>query len=201
MFVDADEYCDDALLDEIRGFIAAPGNFVGAYISGRNFFLGTWLKHATLYPSYQLRLLKRGEVSYRKEGHGQREVTSGSLRYLRNGWRHEAFSKGVYQWVARHNSYSTEEVELVRKERAAPMRWRELLSRDAIIRRRALKRLAARLPGRPLWRFLYLYILRLGVLDGRAGLHYCLLTFAHEVHVSVKLHEAEYIEVSTLIAG
>lgn len=190
LFVDADEYCEPELLDEIRGFIAQPGEVVGAYIAGKNYFLGTWLRRSTFFPSYQLRLLKRGRVRYRKEGHGQREVTDGELCYLRNGWRHEGFSKGVHQWVARHNQYSTDEVELILRLRQESIDWKAMLSADPIARRRVLKVLAARLPARALWRFLYSYILRLGFLDGQAGLDYCLLRVAHDLHIGVKIRES-----------
>ncbi len=111
LFVDADEFCTDGLLDEIAEFVRTPNAFVGAYVAGRNYFLGRWLKHTTMYPSYQLRLLKAGQVRFRKEGHGQREVTEGPLHFLEGYWRHEGFSKGVHQWVARHNNYSSDEVD------------------------------------------------------------------------------------------
>ncbi|MCB1633369.1 MAG: glycosyltransferase family 2 protein [Xanthomonadales bacterium] len=189
LFVDADEYCDPELLNEIEALITNPADVVGGYIAGRNYFLGQWLKRSTMYPSFQLRLLKCGQVRYRKEGHGQREVTDGPLHYLKHGWRHEAFSKGVHQWVARHNQYSTDEVELVLRLRSETIPWRNMLGSDPIARRRALKILAARLPGRPLWRFLYTYVLRAGMLDGRAGLNYCLLRVAHDLHIGVKLRE------------
>lgn len=189
LFVDADEFCDPELLEEIAALIDNPGDLVGGYVAGRNYFLGEWLKRSTMYPSYQLRLLRRGQVRYRKEGHGQREVTDGPLHYLSHGWRHEAFSKGVHQWVARHNQYSTDEVELILSLRSQSIRWDHLFGSDPIARRRALKVLAARLPGRPLWRFLYTYFVRLGLLDGRAGLDYCLLRIAHDLHIGVKLRE------------
>jgi len=189
LFVDADEYCDSKLLEEIAQFIASPGPQVGGYIAGRNYFLGQWLKYSTMYPSYQLRLLKLGQVRYRKEGHGQREVTDGPLRYMKNGWRHEAFSKGVHQWVGRHNQYSTDEIELIARLRSAPIAWKNMFGSDLIARRRALKTLATRLPGRAFWRFLYTYLFRRGILDGRAGLDYCLLRVAHDLHIGVKLRE------------
>lgn len=189
LFVDADEYCDPELLEEVTALISSPGPIIGGFVAGRNYFLGQWLKRSTMFPSYQLRLLKLGEVRFRKEGHGQREVTSGVTTYLRHGWRHEGFSKGVHQWIARHNQYSTDEVELVLRLRQERLSISEMLSRDPIKRRRALKVLAARLPFRAAWRFLYTYVLRLGFLDGEAGLKYCLLRVAHDIHIGVKLRE------------
>ncbi len=189
LFIDADEFCSPELLDEMAGFVVDPGGAVGGFIAGRNFFLGRWLRYSTFYPSYQLRLLNVGHVRYRKEGHGQREIASGRLHYFVQGWRHEALSKGVQQWIARHNQYSSDEVGLIIRLRQEPLRLGELLARDPITRRRALKRLAARLPLRPLARLLYTYVFRLGFLDGKPGLIYCLLRLAHDIHIGAKLAE------------
>lgn len=194
LFVDADEFCTPALLDEIGAFVTAPGAAVGAFIAGHNYFLGRWLRYSTLYPSYQLRLLKLGAVRYRKEGHGQKEVTDGQLHYLREGWRHEGFSHGVAQWIARHNRYSTDEVDNLLSLREQAIDLRALLFSDAICRRRGLKVLGAKLPGRPLWRFLYVYLLRGGFRDGGPCLIYCGLLFAHAIHMSAKLRERRYLQ-------
>lgn len=189
LFVDADEFCDDALLDEAAAFMAAPGEFVGAFVAGRNYFLGRWLKYSTMYPSYQLRLLKLGEVRFRKAGHGQAEVTDGPLLYLKNGWRHEGFSKGVSQWIDRHNKYTSEEASLFQELRRQKVPYGALFGRDPVCRRRALKVLFSRLPGRPLWQFLYLYIWRRGFLDGYPGLLYCGMVASNQFITVVKQYE------------
>lgn len=189
LFIDADEYCTPEFITELRAFTANPGPAVGAYIAGKNYVFGQWLRHCTMYPSYQLRLLKRGEVRYRKEGHGQREVTSGPLVYFKTSWIHNALSKGLHQWIARHNQYSTDEAELLLRLAAEPLSWGALFTRDPIARRRALKQLGARLPLRPLTRFCYTYFLRGGFLDGPAGLRFCALRFAHDIHIVSKLAE------------
>ncbi|MFO7640243.1 MAG: glycosyltransferase family 2 protein [Candidatus Competibacteraceae bacterium] len=196
LFVDADEFCTPGLLDEIAAFLAAPGQWVGAFVAGRNYFLGRWLRYSTLYPSYQLRLLKLGAVRYRKEGHGQKEVTDGPLHYLREGWRHEGFSQGVFHWIARHNRYSSEEIENLLALRTESIAVGALFSRDAVTRRRALKIVGARLPGRPMLRFLYAYILRGGFRDGLPGLIYCSLLLAHAIHISAKLQEQLHLRDS-----
>jgi glycosyltransferase involved in cell wall biosynthesis len=192
LFVDADEYCTPELLDEIAGFVGSPSGHVGAYIAGRTEFLGRWIRHCTIYPSYQLRLLRRGEVRFRKEGHGQKEVTGGRLAYLREGWLHNAFSKGLHQWIERHNRYSTDETGLIRRLRGEAIVWSDLWGRDPVRRRRCLKRLGARVPLRPWVRFLYVYLWRRGFLDGRAGLIFCLLRLAHDIHIMAKLAEDDY---------
>lgn len=194
LFVDADEFCSPTLLDEISEFISNSGDHVGGYVAGKNYFLGRWLKHTTYYPSYQLRLLRLGEVRFRKEGHGQRETTDGPFVYFREGWRHEGFSQGVSHWIARHNRYSSEETELLVRLRNEKMSLRELVSSDPIVRRRSAKRLGAKLPFRPLTRFVYTYVLRRGFMDGIPGLMYCLLRVAHDIHIVVKLYELRHVE-------
>lgn len=191
LFLDADERSHDAFAAAVRRAIAEPGEKVGFYLCARNYFFGQWLKRCTLFPSWQLRLLRVGEVRYRKEGHGQREVTEGALGYLREPYDHYPFSKGVRAWIDRHNVYSSEEVELIRALRHERLALKELFARDAVRRRRCLKRLAAKVGFRPLLRFVYLYVLRLGFLDGRAGLHFCLLWMAYDIHITVKLVERE----------
>ena len=197
LFVDADEFCNDELLAEVAKLVESSGDCVGAYIAGRNYFLGRWLKRTTMYPSYQLRLLKKGHVTYRKEGHGQREMTEGPLRYLENNWRHEALSKGLHQWIERHNNYSSDEVELILRLRREKLALASLVSGDPIERRRALKILAARMPLRPLTRFVYTYIIKLGFLDGYPGFIYCCLRVAHDIHIVAKLAERRYRERET----
>lgn len=194
LFLDADEFVTRPFVKELAEFVASPGRAAGAYIAGRNYFLGRWLKHSTLYPSYQLRLLKRGEVRYRKEGHGQREVTDGPLHYFKEGWRHEGFSKGIEQWIARHNRYSTDEVDLLLRLRSEPVSLGSCLSRDPIVRRRALKVLGAKIPGRPISRFLYVYLMRRGILDGYAGFLFALLRLAHDLHIVTKIAERKYLQ-------
>ena len=64
-----------------------------------------------------------------------------------------------------------------------------IFARDPVQRRRALKRLAIRLPFRPLLRFLYMYFLRMGFLDGRPGLEYCRLLANYEYWTVLKMRE------------
>jgi glycosyltransferase involved in cell wall biosynthesis len=193
LFLDADERCTPTCAAAIRESVARPGAHVGFFLTCRNIFLGRWIRHCTLYPSWQLRLLKAGAVRFQKEGHGQREVTRGPVGHIHEPYDHYGFSKGVAHWIDRHNRYSTNELELLQRLRSEPLRLSHLLRRDPL-RRRCLKRLAARFGFRPLFRFLYIYILRRGFLDGRAGLLFCLLRVAHEIHITVKLAETNSVD-------
>jgi hypothetical protein len=70
----------------------------------------------------------------------------------------------------------------------------ELISRDPVARRKALKQLAYRLPGRPFIVFLYLYFARFGFLDGRAGLTYAGMRSVYEFMIDLKVRELRRIE-------
>lgn len=190
LFFDADERSTEAFADAVAEAVAHPGEHDGFFLCYRNMFLGRWLRRSTMYPTWQLRLLRAGAVRYRKEGHGQREVMSGTAGYIRAPYDHFGFAKGVADWIAKHNVYSTNEVALIRELAAAPLHPGELLARDPVRRRRAQKRVAARLPLRPLMRFLHCYLVRGGFLDGRPGLIYCMLRAAHELHIVAKLAES-----------
>ncbi len=65
------------------------------------------------------------------------------------------------------------------------------MSSDPIDRRRALKRLAFRLPMRPLLVFFYWYVVRLGFLDGRAGFAFSSMRASYELFIDLKMLEAE----------
>ncbi len=190
LFLDADERCTPACAAAIRDAIRDPRVNVGFFLTCRNFFLGRWIRHCTLYPSWQLRLLRAGRVRYRKEGHGQREVTDGPLGYVREPYDHFGFSKGIEHWIERHNAYSTNEVELIRQLRREPLAPADLFKPDPVARRRCLKRIAARVGCRPVLRFLYMYGLRGGFLDGYPGFVFCQLRVAHEIAITAKLAEA-----------
>lgn len=193
LFLDADEESTPTFRDEVQRTLANSGDTVGYYLTYRNMFIGKWLKYSTFYPSWQLRLLRSGQVRYRREGHGQREVTEGPLGYIRQPYDHFPFRKGLAHWLARHNKYSSSECELVQRLRDEPLRGSDLLSRDALVRRRCLKRLAARIWFRPTIRFLYTYVFKWGILDGRPGYIYCRLIAQYEFQLWAKAIEAQHV--------
>jgi Glycosyltransferases involved in cell wall biogenesis len=192
LFFDADERCTPAFADAIASAVSEPGGNVGFFLCYRNMFLGQWIKRCTMYPTWQLRLLMAGRVRYQKDGHGQREVIDGRAGYIGVPYDHFGFNKGISEWIARHNEYSTNEVELLESLRGAPLRLFDAFARDRVQRHRALKRLGAHAPLRPVVRFLHLYVIRGGCLDGRAGLLYCGLQFAHELHILAKGSELNH---------
>src|SRR4051812_45672634 len=59
LMVDADEWIVPELAREVAEAIKS-NDYVGFWINRKFIFMGRWLKHCGYYPSWNLRLLKRG---------------------------------------------------------------------------------------------------------------------------------------------
>ncbi len=193
LILDADERVSPALAREIAAAVARPGEVCGYYLARQNFFCGKWIRHGGWFPDYNLRLLKLGRGRYESRLVHEHVLLDGPAGYLENPLAHDDY-KGLERYFDRHNLYSSlEAVEAARIIRAAGQPARSLpaaLRTRGPERRRFLKNLAYRyLPARALIKFLWMYLLRLGFLDGRVGCRYCLLHAFYEYQVSLKLEE------------
>lgn len=159
------------------------------FVPNRIIFLGKWIPRCTQYPFPQVRLIKRGEVRFAKAGHGQKEdAAQRGVGHIDVAYDHYNFSKGIEDWIAKHNRYSSEEARLAADIERRP--WSECFSKDAMCRKRALKSWFVRMPCRPLIKFFYLYIVKRGFLDGHAGWMYCRLQMMYESMIAIKRAEA-----------
>ena len=191
LHLDADEIVTPALRAEMRGAIQT--GLADAYrIPSKMMFRGRWLRYSGLYPSYQVRLGYRERFRFKQVGHGQREdLAPGRVGTLAEPYLHYSFSKGLTEWFEKHNRYASDEASETVRLLAGDwgIDWGGLWSRDRTRHRRALKALSYRLPFRPSLRFLYMYLLRRGFLDGHAGLTYCRLLAIYEYLIVLKTQE------------
>jgi hypothetical protein len=149
---------------------------------------GHWLRYSSGYPVYQVRLFHCDRLRFENHGHGQREVTDGVLGYLNQPYIHDAFAKGLDDWFAKHGRYARTEAEtLFADRRSLAETVSYALRGDAVQRRRAIKSLAYRLPGRGFLRLFHALILNRGALDGPAGWTYARMLAAYESMVTVHL--------------
>jgi glycosyltransferase involved in cell wall biosynthesis len=187
LMLDADEMVTPELVDEIiRAISAADDTYSMFRMRRKDIFLGRWIRRSSGYPTWFGRLVRPGRVTVRRTIN-EEYFTDGRVGWLREHLVHHPFRRGIEHWVDRHNAYSTLEArELVFGRGGAPSA--HIFSRDAVERRRALKRLAFRLPFRPLLVFLYLYVFRLGILDGVAGWYFCRLRATYEFLIDAKMH-------------
>ncbi|MFN5495296.1 MAG: glycosyltransferase family 2 protein [bacterium] len=187
-YLDADERMTPELRDEILAIARDSARPEVAYYCGRkNFFLGKWIRHA-MPPGMIMRFFKPKKIRFERLVNPV-PVIDGPHGYLRHFFEHYNFSKGLTEWFDKHNKYSLFEAMEGMKLREKPVGLGALFSGDRFERRRALKELSFRMPLRPLVKFLYMYVLKLGFLDGRAGYTYCKLQSMYEYMIVVKMRE------------
>ena len=189
LMVDADERVSMELSEEVIGCTDAADNPISLYrMRRRDMFMGRWIKRSSGYPTWFGRLFRRGQVRVEREVNEEYH-TDGKIGYLSEHLIHEPFGKGISFWFERHNRYSSMEAARLVQDRCRPIDWRGILSGDPAIRRKTLKQLAYRLPGRPGFVFAYLYFVRMGFLDGRAGLSFSLMRTCYEYMIDIKVKE------------
>ncbi len=187
---DADEIPQPELQEEMLRVVAeTPQSAVAFRVRFKTMFCGRWIRHSSLYPTWVVRLFQPNHISFERSVNLRYRIDGPEGR-LQNHFIHSTFNKGIDAWFAKHNRYSSQEaVECIRYLSVAPLDWTNLFSRLPVLRRRALKELSFRLPCRPVFRFLYMYILRLGFFDGSPGYNYCLLLSTYEQMIVLKMGE------------
>ncbi|HUY81796.1 MAG TPA: glycosyltransferase family 2 protein [Acidobacteriaceae bacterium] len=188
--LDADERPTRELAQEMQQAVAtADAEVSGFRLRRRDFFQGTWLKHAQISP-YYIRLVRRGKARYTREINEVLEV-DGQIAELKAPLDHFPFSKGISHWVAKHNTYSTMEAEVVARGLSrSEASWKKALTaKDFHVRRRAQKAIFYKMPARPLIKWLYMMFVRGAILDGRAGIKYANLQTMYERMIVLKTRE------------
>jgi len=190
-YLDADERMTPELCAEIQAIArSADERRVAFYCGRKNFFMGRWLRHA-MPPGAVMRFFKPPHIRFQRLVNPT-PVVDGHYGYLKNYLLHYNFSKGITEWIDKHNRYSLFVAQEGLKLLAGrPAGLSQVLDRDRAKRRQALKNLSFRLPLRPLVKFCYLYLGQLGFLDGAPGLTYCLLQAFYEYMIVLKMRELQ----------
>ncbi len=197
--LEADERMTPELFSECCATVRQPEHG-GYFAAERVMFMGTWIKHSTQYPRYQMRLFDKQKVWFSDYGHTEREECEGSTGHLKATYPHFTQGKGFERWFDKHNTYSSNEAkETVQQLRSGAVNWRDLfLGKTEIDRRHALKDLSQRMPLRPVLRWFYMYFVLGGIWDGRAGFAWCTLQAFYEYMIVLKAWEIENLPVPTL---
>ncbi|MGE0470489.1 MAG: glycosyltransferase family 2 protein [Nitrospira sp.] len=189
LMVDADERVTPELCAEMQSVTDRADPMVSLFhMRRKDYWFGQWLRRSSGYPTWFGRLVRVGHVTVQREINEQ-YVAHGESRFLKEHLLHYPFNKGVAYWLERHNRYSSMEADALVVERREKVSIQGLWSANPIVRRKAMKQIAYRLPGRPAWVFSYLYVVRRGFLDGRVGLRYCALRAIYEYMIDLKVKE------------
>jgi glycosyltransferase involved in cell wall biosynthesis len=151
--LDADERVSDELRASIVAELAAPRGFVYA-MPRCNQFLGRWLRHGEGYPDWNTRLFHRAHASWSDDPVHEHVLTTHPVIRLIGDLMHES-AETLERYLDKQNRYTTLQAEKMLAEGRTAGGFALLFS--------------------PLARFFKFYVVRLGFLDGLAGL----------VHISI----------------
>jgi len=149
--LDTDERATEAVRDEVRGKLREGTEADAYFVPRRNYFLGRRIKHCGWYPDYrQPQLFLKNRMRYREKDlvHESFDL-DGKIGYFQAHVDQYPF-RNIDQYLGKMDRYSTLRAKVIGKEG----------------RRFHLHQLLAR----PLYTFLKMYVMRLGILDGMPGL-------------------------------
>jgi glycosyltransferase involved in cell wall biosynthesis len=191
MRLDADERATPELVEELRSTLpAAPPGVTGFELKRRVYFWGSWIRHGGYYPTWLFRIWRRGTARSEQRWMDEHMVSSGGARAK---LRHDIIDenqKGLGFWIDKHNRYADREV----KDMLAMKSERERVQVEGQAgQRRWLKQnVYSRAPMfvRAFAYWFFRYFLKLGFLDGLAGLvfHFNQALW-YRLLVDAKMHE------------
>jgi len=190
LHLDADERVTPELAASIVGAARNPGDKVAFRMRRRDFWGKRWLKHVQTTSRY-VRLFRPQKIRYERLINPI-SVADGPVGELAGFLDHHPFSKGMNHWLNRHNSYSSLEAQQIVSNRVANQRFsliQACFGKNQNQRRFHQKELFYRMPARPLLKFLLLYVVKRGFLDGRAGFRYAMLQSFYEYLIVLKTKE------------
>ncbi len=146
--LDADERVSPALADAIRQVLSAPQH--QAYRFARcNRFMGRYLRHGEGYPDWSLRLFHRGHARWSPDAVHEYVIADAPVGQLTGDLLHDS-AEDLSDYLTKQNRYTT-------------LQAAQLAARGKPVG-------IGKLVLSPLLRFIKMYLLRRGLLDGVPGL-------------------------------
>jgi glycosyltransferase involved in cell wall biosynthesis len=194
MRMDADERVMPELALELRTVLPTlTEDVTGLYVKRRVYFMGRWIRHGAYYPTWLLRVFRKGKAFCENRWMDEHLVlTEGTAQRLKHDIIDEN-RNGLRYFTLKHESYAEREMmdmlNLRPQAQSGEVQGALLGQQDE--QKRWLKgNVYARSPlfWRALLYFLYRYIIRLGFLDGREGLIFHVLQgFWYRFYVDAKI--------------
>lgn len=176
MRLDADEKVTDQLKDELTLKLSAFDNDItGLYVNRKVFFMGRWIKHGGFYPTWLLRIWRKGKAYCEDRWLNEHiKLTEGKVTFLQNHIIDEN-KKNLHWWIGKHNNYSTRytvdllnakhnfQTNLIKPKLFGTQEQRKVWLKEKVY-------VNSPLFVRPFLYFAYRYFLKFGFLDGIEGL-------------------------------
>jgi len=177
MRMDADEYLEPALQEEIPHLLANLSDEIGGvYIKRKVFFMGKWIRYGGFYPHILLRIWRTGLAHVEQRWMDEHIVLHpGSKTIIARHDLVDDNQKGITFWIAKHNQYASREAaDVLNQKYVLFPRDNSLLQIDdpqAKRKRKLKENVYNKMPLglRAFLYFLYRYIFKFGFLDGSRG--------------------------------
>ena len=189
--LDADERITPDLRAKIQAKLARSPKVNGFYINRVVIFMGKPIRHGGLYPSWNLRLFRRGTARYEERAVHEHMVCAGETDYMRGEMLHIR-RETLSRYLDKHIRYADLESDEWIKWRLgeSTMGSPTSLFKDALALRQWIRRhVWPKLPGRPLWRFMYMFFFRFGFMDGLPGWQLARLMSCYEYMIGLLYKE------------
>jgi len=148
--IDADETVTPELKEEILAIVNSQfSTLEGYYIPRKNHYMGRWIRHCGWYPDYKLRLFRKGKGRFNERTIHESVVVEGKKGFLKSCLSHYSY-KNLSDHLSRIDKFSTLGAEQMFRD-GKTARFFDLLFR-------------------PLTRFIKMYLIKRGYLDGIYGL-------------------------------
>ena len=169
LWLDADERVTNELGNEIQTIASQQTTPSSVYEMPRKaYFLGRWIRHCGWYPGYVPRLFKRGVGRFSENKVHERFEFDGVVGRLRSDLLHYT-DPNLWHYLEKSNRYTTLAADEMREQ-------------GTIFR-------VSQLIVRPIWVFVRMYVVKLGLLDGFQGFILCVLSSCYVFTKYAKLWE------------
>lgn len=170
LFLDADEYLTLSIKDEIK--LAIQSDVYTNYFLNRKFiWMGNWVKRG-YYPCNLIRLFKSGHAVCESRSVNEHLIVKGTTGYIKNPFYHQC-NKKLTHWIIKHiNRAELEADELINKRNdlIKSKLFSNIVERKRWIRNNIWENLPIFV--RPFLYFLYRFLLKGGLFDGRTAFTY-----------------------------
>lgn len=167
--LDADEAISPELKSEL--LLLAERDFScnhGFEVPRITFYLGRWIRHGGWYPNTQIRLFQKSKGQFKGFLVHERVVVEGNIKSFKHPILHYS-----YRNISDHLKFIDRYSNLAAAEKHA------LGQRSGVLLSLA----------KAFWKFFYMYIIRFGFLDGKAGLVVAVLGGYYNFLKYIKLYE------------
>lgn len=196
MRIDADEYLTPESAAGLHELLDRQPRDVGGIVVRRQIvFLGRRIKWGAIEPSWQLRLWRAEQGSCEQRWMDEHIIVTGKVVRSTIDLVDENLNS-LDWWTSKHNRYASREVIDILASRGLLGGnmdiQRHSASWQAKLKRFVKEHVYEKLPGgvRPLFFFLYRYVVRLGFLDGKQGYYFHILQgFWYRTLIDAKLDE------------